>query len=77
METEFIQTLCVVEEGVMFKTDEELVEYYGGITYDKKAGDDFRRRLAIKEALGLETSEATQEEWDVALAKFRKENFYV
>lgn len=55
-------------------TDEELVEYEGGIPYDKKAGDDFRRRLAIKEALGLETSEATQEEWDEALAKFRKEN---
>ena len=55
-------------------TDEELIEYEGGIPYDKKAGDDFRRRLAIKEALGLETSEATQEEWDEALAKFRKEN---
>jgi len=56
----------------MFKlTDEELIEYEGGIPYDKKAGDDFRRRLAIKEALGLETSEATQEEWDEALVKFR------
>lgn len=59
----------------MFKlTDEELIEYEGGIPYDKKAGDDFRRRLAIKGALGLETSQATQEEWDEALAKFRKEN---
>ena len=59
----------------MFKiTDEELIEYEGGIPYNKNAGDDFRRRLAIKEALGLETSEATQEEWDEALAKFRKEN---
>ena len=56
------------------KTDEEFVEYEGGIPYNKNAGDDFRRRLAIKEALGLETSEATQEEWDEALAKFRKEN---
>jgi hypothetical protein len=62
----------------MFKlTDEELIEYEGGIPYDKKAGDDFRRRLAINEALGLVVSTATQEEWDEALAKFRKENSYV
>lgn len=61
------------------KTDEEMLEfqpcdYEGGIPYDKKAGDDFRRRLAIKGALGLETNQATQEEWDEALAKFRKDN---
>ena len=56
----------------MFKlTDEELIEYEGGIPYDKNAGDDFRRRLAIKEALGLVVSPATQEEWDEALVKFR------
>ena len=58
----------------MSKTDEELVEYEGGTPYDKNAGDDFRRRLTIKEALGLETSRATQEEWDEALSKFRKDN---
>lgn len=60
----------------MYKTDEEALEfqpceYEGGIPYDKNAGDDFRRRLAIKGALGLETSQATQEEWDEALVKFR------
>ena len=65
----------------MSKTDEERLEfqpyeYEGGIPYDKNAGDDFRRRLAIKGALGLETNQATQEEWDEALAKFRKENTY-
>ena len=52
-------------------TDEELIEYEGGIPYDKNAGDDFRRRLAVKEALGLVVSPATQEEWDEALVKFR------
>jgi len=55
-------------------TDDEFIEYEGGIPYDKSAGDDFRRRLAIKEAIGLEVSPATQEEWDEALAEFRKEN---
>ena len=65
----------------MSETDEERLEfqpyeYEGGIPYDKNAGDDFRRRLTIKEAIGLEVKPATQEEWDEALAKFRKENLY-
>lgn len=55
------------------------IEYDNGINWPEKsapdpavtAGDDFRRRLAERQALGLVVTPATQEEWDEALAKFR------
>ena len=37
------------------------------------AGDDFRRRLAGRQALGLVVTPATQAEWDEAQAKFQAE----
>lgn len=48
--------------------------YDNFVEWNNDAGDDFRRRLASREALGMIVREATQEEWDEAVASFRKAN---
>lgn len=51
------------------------VEYDNGINWPgheaTDPGDDFRRRLAERQALGLVVTPATQAEWDEAMAVLR------
>lgn len=48
--------------------------YDNFVEWDNNAADDFRRRLASRDVLGLVVKDATQEEWDEAVASFRKSN---
>lgn len=48
--------------------------YDNFVEWNNDAADDFRRRLASRDALGLVVKDATQEEWDEAVASLRKSN---
>ena len=54
----------------MSNTPVPFVAYEGGIDYEEGLWDKFLRdRLA-----GLKTDNATQEEWEAAVAKFKKDS---
>ena len=48
--------------------------YDNFVEWNNDAGDDFRRRLASRDALGLVVKDATQEEWNEAVASLRRAN---